>query len=171
MLKQGKKHVNRHKGMALALAAIFLFQSCMSKTLIQSYPTGAKVFIDGYMVGITPYTHRDYKIVGMETKLRLDFEGYESFYTSFSRDEKPAVGAIIAGFFFVLPWFWALKYHSARSFELRPRTTSPVWVEEPANFNILNKAEKLRELKKLLDEGVINNFEFEREKRKILEEE
>jgi predicted Zn-dependent peptidase len=40
----------------------------------------------------------------------------------------------------------------------------------PQNNNTKSKADRLRELKKLLDEKIITQEEFEKEKKKILDE-
>ena len=47
--------------------------------------------------GVTPLTYSDTKIVGSVTTLRLEKEGYETFNTLLSRNERVDVGAIIGG--------------------------------------------------------------------------
>lgn len=155
-----------------------LFTSCSSTTVINSIPPGAKVYLNGMPVGKTPYNHTDTKIVGSTTSLKLELEGYETLNTSFSRDETADVGAIIGGLFFLVPFLWTMKYNPVHMYELEvasgnqqaknfkltqtPDTKNP---SEPAS----SKADKLRELKKLLDEKIITQEEFDNEKKKILE--
>lgn len=98
--------------------AIFL-SSCVSTTLIQSVPSGAKVYVDGATVGTTPHTHSDKKIIFSSTSVVLEKEGYEPLATTITRDEEPNVGAIIGGFFIWPIWLWALDYKPMRTYELR----------------------------------------------------
>jgi hypothetical protein len=46
------------KSAALLLAAVVLFASCSSSTLIQSDPSGAKVYMNGEYKGVTPYCRK-----------------------------------------------------------------------------------------------------------------
>ena len=102
------------------LAGAILFASCSSSTLIQSSPSGAKVYLNGEYAGVTPYTHTDTKIVGSSTQVRLEKEGYETLNTAFSRNEDADVGAIIGGIFFLFPFLWTMKYKPVRTYELVP---------------------------------------------------
>lgn len=140
--------------------------------MIQSNPSGAKVYLNGEPVGTTPYTHQDTKIVGSTTTVKLEKEGYEPLNTSFSRDEEADVGAIIGGIFVWVPFLWTMKYKPTHTYELTPSSAD----EQPKIGTNLqqnqteSKADRLRELKKLLDEKVITQGEYEKEKKKILEE-
>lgn len=162
------------RSLSIFLAGLILFTSCSSATIIQSNPSGAKLSINGEPVGITPYTYSDTKIVGSTVAVTLEKEGYEQLSTYFSRDEEVEVGAVIAGFFFLWPFLWTMKYKPARTFELIPSSSDyeavPVYKSEQREAQLKSKAERLRELKQLLDEDVITQEEFEREKKKILEE-
>jgi len=93
------------KFFSILLVASILFTSCVSSTLIQSYPSGAKVYIDGEPTGVTPYWHTDSKITGSITNIDLVKEGYEPLYTSIRRTEQVNVGAILGGFL-VWPIFY-----------------------------------------------------------------
>lgn len=108
------------KAISLVLAGAILFASCSSTTLIQSSPSGAKVYLNGEYAGVTPYTHTDTKIVGSSTQVRLEKEGYETLNTAFSRNEDADVGAIIGGIFFLFPFLWTMKYKPVRTYELVP---------------------------------------------------
>lgn len=67
-----------------------------------------------------------------------------------------------------------MKYKPYHNYELIP-LNQEVMEADPLQSNdenktiIVNKTEQLRELKKLLDEKIITQEEFEREKKKILE--
>ena len=108
------------RSLSLFLAGLILFASCSSTTIIQSSPTGAKLYINGEPVGTTPYTYSDTRIVGSTVAVRLEKEGYDEVNTYFSRDEEVDVGAIIGGIFFLWPFLWTMKYKPARTYELIP---------------------------------------------------
>lgn len=167
-----KSQIIAIKATALVLAACILLASCSSKTLIQSNPSGAKVYLNGEAVGTTPYTHEDSKIVGSTTTVKLEKEGYETFNTAFSRNEKADVGAIIGGVFVLFPFLWTMKYKPERTYELVKTTAGMPTVakEQVQQTDNKTKADKLRELKKLLEEKLITQEEFDSEKKKVLSE-
>ncbi len=164
------KRVNTLKFISVILAVVVLFSSCASTTMIQSMPSGAKVYLNGEPVGTTPYSHTDTKVVGTRTSVSLKKEGYKTLETSFSRDEEIDAGALVGGFFAWIPFLWVMKYKSVHAYEL-----SPIIKGEKANSsdkkgNSKIDIDTLRELKKLLDEGVITQEEYKKAKKKILEE-
>lgn len=173
-LKQNnmKNQTMTTKSISLLLVGSILLTSCASTTIINSNPSGAKVYLNGESVGITPYTHRDTKIVGSTTSVKLEKEGYEPLNTSFSRDEEADVGAIIGGIFVLVPFLWTMKYKPAHTYELTPSSGNdqPIIKTIPQQNQTKSKAARLRELKQLLDEEVITQEEFEKEKKKVLEE-
>ena len=107
------------KALALLMSAVIFLGSCASTTLIQSVPSGAKVYVDGATVGTTPHAHTDKKIIFSTTSVVLEKEGYEPLAATITRNEEPIVGAIIGGFFIWPIWLWALDYKASRLFELR----------------------------------------------------
>lgn len=159
------------KTVPIILAGTILLSSCASTTMIQSTPSGAKLYLNGENVGKTPYTYSDTKIVGSTTMVKLEKEGYKTFNTSFSRDEEADVGAIIGGLFVWVPFLWTMKYKPTHTYEL-----SPLLDNNKSNItpnkkqNVKSKADRLRELKQLLDENIITKEEYEKEKNKILDE-
>lgn len=160
------------KTISLLLVGAILLASCASTTMIQSTPSGAKVYVDGQPVGSTPYTHRDTKIVGSTTTVKLEKEGYEPLNTSFSRSEQADVGAIIGGIFVFVPFLWVMKYNPTHTYELTPSSgneQSPIKKQSLQN-QTKSKVERLRELNQLVVEKVITQEEYEKEKKKILEE-
>lgn len=165
---------SRIRVLPLSLAALILLESCASSTVIQSRPSGAKLYLNNAYVGETPHTHKDTKIVGSTTYVRLEKEGYETLQTAFSRDEQADVGAIIGGVFLLFPFLWTMKYDPSRTYELSPASGAaplsgapmPLANDQPASTS---KAVRLRELKKLLDEGILTKQEYEKEKKKVLD--
>ena len=160
--------------LSVVLIGSVLLASCSSNTLIQSDPSGARLYLNNEAVGRTPYTHTDTRIVGSTTTVKLEMVGYEPFYTTFSRDEAADVGAIIGGFFLLIPFLWALKYKPIHTYELTPlpggEYTAPTDTTQLQETSTQSKADRLREFKELLDEGVITQEEFDTQKKKILEE-
>ena len=166
-----KKQIIITKTISLTLLGFIFLTSCRSTTMIQSIPTGAKIYIDGQPVGTTPYLYSDTKIVGSETTVQLEKEGYEQTNVSFSRDEKADVGAIIGGIIVWFPFLWTMEYNPTHTYELAPITDNmnhDFKVESPQDGK--SKADRLRELKQLLDEKILTQDEFEKEKKKILDE-
>ena len=74
-------------------------QAALYITLIQTEPSGAKVYMNEEYKGVTPLSHSDTKIVGSITSVRFEKEGYETLYTTLTRNESADVGAIIGGIF------------------------------------------------------------------------
>ncbi len=121
------------KTTAALLAVVMLFASCSSTTLIQSNPSGAKVYMNEEYKGVTPLSYSDTKIVGSSTAVRLELDGYETLHTVLTRNEVADVGAIIGGIFFLFPFLWTMKYNPVHNYELRPlNTASLTKVDQPA---------------------------------------
>jgi len=160
------------KSIPLLLAGSILFTSCASTTMIQSNPSGAKVYLNSESVGTTPFTYRDTKIVGSLTTVELEKEGFDPFYTSFSRNEEADVGAIIGGIFLLFPFLWTMRYKPLRTYELIPSSYNEQTIPttNSKESQVKSKADKLRELKQLLDDKIITQEEYEKEKQKILEQ-
>jgi len=169
---------------SLVVVASILFSGCVSSTLIQSSPPGAKVYIDGEPMGVTPYWHADSKITGSITNVDLVKEGYEPLYAQFAKTEQVNVGAIVGGLFIWPIFLWSLEYKPTHSFELLPLATTatntptindstltvaPQTPEEQVQ-TVSPKVQRLRELKQLLDENLISKEDFEKQKQKILDE-
>lgn len=164
-----KKQILKIQFVTFFLASTILFASCSSTTTINSVPNNAKVYLNGEYVGLTPYTHSDTKILGTTTQVRLEKEGYEDFNNSFSRNEEVDAGAIIGGIFVWIPFLWTMKYKPSRTYEMQPIDGYIKEIPSEEKKSILSKADQLRELKALLDEGLITKEEYEKERLKILE--
>ena len=118
------------------MAFSVLFASCSSTTLIQTNPSGAKVYMNEEYKGVTPLSYSDTKIVGSATSVRLELEGYESLNTILSRDEAADVGAIIGGVFFLFPFLWTMKYNPLHTYELRPISTASITQAEAPSMEL-----------------------------------
>ncbi|HEV3031654.1 MAG TPA: PEGA domain-containing protein [Polyangia bacterium] len=107
---------------ALTLCAV---ASCASTTVIHSQPAGARIYLDGQPVGVTPYTMTDTKIVGSTTMVRLEYPGYEPTTGFISRNEELDVLALIGGLLVLVPFLWIMDYRPMHVFELRPLGAYP----------------------------------------------
>ena len=169
------------------LATTLLFSSCASSTLIQSYPSGARVYVNGQERGLTPYWHTDHKMIGAVTNIDILKDGYEPLYTYIERTEQVNAGAIIGGLFCWPLLAWSMQYDQTHNFELKPLAPSaqiapqqdaillspqPI-ANTQGSAQVQNtattKIQKLRELKQMLDENLINKEDFEKQKQRILE--
>ncbi len=102
------------------LAAVIFLSSCSSTTVIQSIPSGAKLYLNGEPLGYTPVEYTDSKIVGSSNLVKLEKEGFQPLVTSFSKDEEVHIGALIGGIFFLFPFLWLMKYKPTHTYELKP---------------------------------------------------
>lgn len=156
---------------SMILVGMILLSSCASTTMIQSSPSGAKVYLNEEPVGNTPYYHTDTRIVGSTTAVRLEKQGFESFNSEFSRDEEADVGAIVGGCLIWVPFLWAMKYKPTHTYELTPlKDKRESTIDAGEQVETKSKVDRLREFKQLLDENIITQEEFNTEKKKILEE-
>lgn len=161
-----------------AVLAVILFNSCASSTLITSEPPGAELYINGQHVGKTPFTYSDTRIIGNTVDITLEKEGYIPLRTFFTRTEDVDVGAIVGGIFVWPAFLWAMKYNPEHFYELAPIFADKAPDDQllpppPPQFEVarpVSKAERLRELKKLLDEKILTETEYQKEKEKILNE-
>lgn len=161
------------RAISLFIASSIILASCSSTTMIVSNPPNAKLYIDGELVGETPYNHCDSKIVGNILNIKIEKEGYKPLITSITKNEEADIGAIIGGLFLFFPYLWTLKYSPIHTYGLLPITADgAIKLEESQQIqnNIKSKAFRLRELKKLLDDKIITQDDFEKEKVKVLNE-
>jgi hypothetical protein len=113
----------------LGIVTLSAFAGCASSTIIDTRPTGARIFLDGAPMGTTPYTMTDTKIVSSSTQVRLEHPGYETLNLTISRSEELDVLPLIGGIFLLVPFLWVMKYHPTHYYELQPasgaRPTAP----------------------------------------------
>jgi hypothetical protein len=100
--------------------AVAVLAACSSTTVIQSLPSGARLYLNGEVVGNTPYTLTDTRIVGSVTHVRLEMPGYDPFITVIVRNEEFDVGACIGGVLVLIPFLWIMGYKASHTYELRP---------------------------------------------------
>ena len=104
------------KLIALSMVLIFLL-GCASTTLIKSNPPGAKLRLDGKVVGETPHFYTDKAVAGTMKTVTLKKEGYKDFSSTIKREEL-SVPALIGGIFLIVPLAWILEYPTQYNFEM-----------------------------------------------------
>jgi hypothetical protein len=116
---------------AATLAAL---SGCASSTVLQTQPPGARVTINGIVVGQTPYRMTDTKTIFSSTPVRFEYPGYATIDVLIPRTEEVAPLPLIAGFFCLIPWLWAGKYREAHMYTLEvPGAYAPnAWAPPPA---------------------------------------
>jgi hypothetical protein len=82
------------------------FTGCASSTVLQTQPPGATVAINGAIVGRTPYTLTDTKVVGSSTPIRFEYPGYAPLDVTLTRNEEVDVLPLIGGLFVLVPFLW-----------------------------------------------------------------
>lgn len=147
---------------SLLFMGLILLTSCRSTTLIQTEPPGATVYVDGINVGKSPVSIGNSKIVTSCTDIRIEKEGYERMVTEICRDEEPAIGPIIGGFFFVFPWLWSFDYQPSHFYELTPIAGTNTSTGEKT------KEQQLMELKSLYEKQLITEEEYTKAKEAIM---
>lgn len=112
-------------GLTMALAG------CASTTVIHSNPPGAAVFVNGSLVGFTPYSYTDRRPSFSQVTLRLQKDGYETFETSLTRDESIEVENVV-GACCIFPAFWFMGYDPVHTYVLKPSRELPPedWLED-----------------------------------------
>ena len=139
----------------LAILLVPAVVSCSSSTLINSNPQGSKLYVDGAYRGVTPYKYSDSKIVGSTTQLKLAKDGYDNLQTVLSKSERPDVGAIVGGCFFLFPFLWTMQYDSQHYYDLIAPEASTTNTTDSEVLEI-----KLQRLKKMLEQGTITQDEY-----------
>ena len=115
-----KFSTNKIRLTAAIMTASVLFSSCASTTYINSYPSGADLYLNGEIVGQTPYAMTDTKPSLSCTSVKIEKDDYLPLHTTICRDEEADVGAIIGGVFFLVPFLWTLKYKTEHNYKLLP---------------------------------------------------
>lgn len=102
---------------SIVSALALLSSGCVSSTLINSIPPGAKVYVDGQLLGVAPVTQKDTAAAGSSKTVVLKLDGYKD-HTGTIRKEEVEVGPLIGGILVLIPLIWVLGYPDQYTFEL-----------------------------------------------------
>jgi len=105
----------------LAVAILIPFvTACASATTIRSFPSGAKVYLNGEYVGETPVVHEDMEIAGSSKKVKLTHDGYHDQVGTI-RKEELKIMPLVVGLFIVVPLLWVTGYPDEYRFTLEKK--------------------------------------------------
>jgi len=104
------------KLIVLTVGLFFLF-GCASTTYIKSNPPGAKLSVDGELLGETPTFYSDKAVAGTIKTVTLKKEGYKDF-NGYIRRKELSIPILIGGIFLIVPLVWVLEYPSQYNFEM-----------------------------------------------------
>ena len=158
------------------LLPILFVLSCASTTYIKTLPPEAKVYEGDALRGVTPYMHFD-RAAGMASRtLTLKKEGYKDKTITIKKTDFYIHRLIFPP---ILAWPWLFGYPYEYFFELEKSDKVNQGVEskfpkqtEITKPNITDSVEyvqKLRELKKLKDDGFLTDKEYEIKRKAIVD--
>ena len=93
---------------------------CASTTRIVTDPVGVKVYVNDEYVGRSPADYTDSRMIGAQSRVRLEKEGYQTLETYFTRDEKVDWPMLALAVYFIIPVLWVMDYKSEHRYELKP---------------------------------------------------
>ncbi|MEM9064534.1 MAG: PEGA domain-containing protein [Planctomycetota bacterium] len=112
---------HQFKPTALAcVAAMVVLSGCSSTTVINTRPQGARIYVEGQLIGTSPVEYTDSAITGSKREVRIELDRYETITGSFSRNGKVNADAIVGGIFLLVPYLWAMDYEDEYTFVLTP---------------------------------------------------
>ena len=87
-----------------------LLSACTSHTHIQASDPETKIYVNGEYMGTGDAHYHDRKISFASNEVKLQKEGCQADYHTFSRNEGIHLGAVIAGYFWTWPYLWFADY-------------------------------------------------------------
>jgi hypothetical protein len=164
----------------IVLLPLLLLLGCASTTYIKTFPSGANVYEGDALMGVTPYMHWDREATGPENAgktFTLRKQGYADKKITIQKDVLNIPRLFFPAPIFSLPW--AYDYKEEYSFELEPigqrRAPFPHKISNQRSGAVVDdqpyseSSRKLRELKKLNDEGLLTNEEYEMKRAEIID--
>jgi uncharacterized protein YceK len=183
-MKQVSYAVAIFVGVALVLSGCCsIMHGTRQEIGVSSYPTGARVFVNGSQVGMTPATLELKR--NASQRIRLELDGYQPYEMSLTKSTSGwvwgniifggiiglAVDAIDGALYKLSPEQISaqLSRGEGDTFQVKMVNGIPDNAEKVGQME-KTTAEKLKELKDLKDSGILTDDEYET-KRKVLVEE
>ena len=137
----------------IVLVAVLLFSGCSTVTTFESTPSGAKVYLDGELIGETPLEVKLSNFIGNPYVLELKKDGYPTFKTSINKE--PKVGPILVGactgFLPALLWCYGPK--SSYSYELASKFISVLIIENNDKYSFFLDDNELKNTQNYVKPG------------------
>ena len=102
------------------LCSLTLLWNCTSSTVIETIPPGATLYINGEIMGETPFQYSDKKIAGTALAIRIKKPGYKTLRRIITKEDEINVGALIGAIFCLFPGLWLFNYKPFYRYELEP---------------------------------------------------
>jgi hypothetical protein len=154
---------------AAMLACCTALAGCTESALVRSYPPGSKLYVNGDFVGVTPvvYSVADAKFTGREFPVRIERTGYAPADGVLRKQTCPgrvAGGVFTLGILFLFRS--ATCFVSPQDFLLEPLSTAADAGAGAAHQPTVE--ERLDRIRRMRDQGVITDEEFEHYRTEIL---
>lgn len=105
----------------VCIVAAAAIAGCSSSTQIRVSDPDARIYVNGEYVGTGKGRYSDRKPAFTRQEVALRKDGCAEERYSFRRNERPHFGAILTGYYLVLPAFWFLQYKRHRAYEFECR--------------------------------------------------
>lgn len=164
------------RNLIIVLSAFVLF-GCSSTTYIKTIPSGARVYDGDVLKGFTPYMYWDREAFKHSKTFTLQKEGYKNKSITIQKTDFNPL-KLIAPPILSLPWIYDYPFDYVFELERSGKTdtesaqsfsTSSKSETQPKSSNPSGYSQKLRDLKKLKDEGLLTEKEYEQKRRTIIE--
>lgn len=98
--------------------------ACSSTTSIRVTDPDARIYVNGEYVGTGRGLYTDRKPAFTKQRVTLSEAGCADETYSFRRDERPAIGAIIAAYYLYLPILWFTKYKHRHVYDFQCKASA-----------------------------------------------
>lgn len=113
-----------------AMLVALCLASCGVGTRINTQPRGAKLYVNGALVGETPVVYANPRGLPRRYHVEIRREGHEPL--DFFLDARMTVGWGIAGALLLIPNLWAWSLASEYTFTLQRRTADASASDDPS---------------------------------------
>ncbi|MDP2853419.1 MAG: hypothetical protein Q8O28_04130 [Smithellaceae bacterium] len=162
----------------MIVSSMLILFGCASTTYIRTLPSAAKIYEGDVLKGFTPYMHWDREEGNASRTFILYKEGYKDKIITIKKTDFNPMRIIGPP---VLAWPWLYDYPYEYVFELEKSgqpiaektlqsvPTYPNLETQPKMSDPSGYVQKLRELKKIKEEGLITDKEYEQKRKAIID--